>query len=334
VVAHRKSHDPDRPHDPDRRAQHRRATTHGRAPAAFITGAGGGLGAAFARRLAADGARLTLVDADAERLAAVAGPIATDGVQVQVLVVDLAVPGAAQHALDAAVDHWGAVDLVVPFAGIFVEPAAPVTPALRRLLRAVNLHHPLEVAELALRRAEERGQACTVVMPLSDAGLKPRDPWVYARAKAELHARTHHLVNSWRHHPDMRVVRAVVYPTLTDFAVNSDALMEARLGGLPGNITDHSGLEALMTSGARPDAVAGTIIDAVAERRRWIYLEPRDGYWRWRAWATGELFGPLLDRMPRTVRERLKLLPRIEVTTPDSAVTVDGPNEHEARRSA
>jgi NAD(P)-dependent dehydrogenase (short-subunit alcohol dehydrogenase family) len=321
-------------HDRDRRGLLRRATIDGRAPAAFITGAGGGIGAAFARRLASDGFRLTLVDAEAERLAAVGGPLAADGVDVQVLVVDLAVPGAALQALDAAVDHWGAVDLVVPFAGIFVEPAAPVTPALRRLLRAVNLHHPLEVAELALRRAEERGRGCTVVMPLSDAGLKPRDAWVYARAKAELHARTHHLVNAWHHHPDMRVVRAVVYPTLTDFAVNSDALMEARLGELPGNITDHPGLEALMASGARPDAVAGAIIDAVDAGRRWVYLEPCGGYWRWRAWATGELFGPLLDRMPRTVRERLKLLPRIVVATPDWAATVDSPNENEEKRSA
>ncbi len=243
-----------------------RVQRSGQTPTALITGAAGGIGAAFARRLAADGFRLTLVDADAERLGAVAGPVLAMGAEVQVLIVDLAVPGAAARTVDGAVDQFGSVDLVVPFAGIFVEPDAPVTPELRHLLGAVNLHHPLECAESALRRAEERGRGCVVVMPLSDAGLKLRDPWIYVRTKAELHARTHHLVNAWRHHSDMRVVRAVVYPTLTEFAANSDALMKALLGGLPGNITDHP--------------------------------------------------GPLLDRMPRTVRERLKLLARIEVAHP------------------
>ena len=171
-------------------------------------------------------------------------------------------------------------------------------------------------------------------MPLSDAGLESRDPWLYARTKAELHARTHHLVNAWRHDPDLRVMRAVVYPTLTEFATNSDELLAAHLGEVPGNITDHLGLEAAMLAGDRPDAVADAIVDAVDSRRRWLYLEPRGWFRRWRASAKGELFGPLLDRMPRSVRQRLKLLPRIPVAEARGTVIIDRPDHQEDRRSA
>jgi NAD(P)-dependent dehydrogenase (short-subunit alcohol dehydrogenase family) len=280
----------------------------GHVPAAFITGAAGGIGAALARRLVVDGWGITLVDLDGMRLERVAADLERMGGHVQSLNVDVAFPGATEAALQQAIDHWDGIDLVAPFAGIFVGPAMPVTPELRRLLRAVNLHHPMACAEWALLRADERGCGCVAVMPLSDAGLQLRDPWIYARAKAELHVRSGHLARRWRHRP-MHVLQAVVYPTRTDFGRNSDAALEAHL------ITaaaDHSLLDAFLAGGAEPDDVAAAIVDAVRRRRRWLYLEPTGG--RWRLWAClkGQVAAPVLDRLPVALRRRVGVLPRVE----------------------
>jgi NAD(P)-dependent dehydrogenase (short-subunit alcohol dehydrogenase family) len=273
---------------------------YGYVPAAFITGAAGGIGSALARRLVADEWRVTLVDRDGRRLAQVADDLERNGGHVQSLVVDVAVPGATEAALQEAIDRWDGIDLVAPFAGIFVDPEMPVTPELRRLLLAVNLHHPIACAERALLRADERGRGCTAVMPLSEAGLELRDPWIYARAKAELHFRSGQLERKWRGHP-MQVLRVVVYPTRTEFVRNSDAALRAHLiTALP----DHAGVEAALAGGADPDDVARAIVDAVHQHRRWLYLEPRRGRWRLRAWVWGEVAAPILHRLPISLRRR------------------------------
>ncbi len=290
---------------------------------AFITGAAGGIGTALARRLAPVGWRLTLVDIDGDRLRRLVEELCADGAEVQPLVADLGTIDSVRGALDAAVQQWGGVDLVLPFAGLFVESTATASPEVTALVRAVNLWQPLACAELALRRAEERGAACTVVMPLSDAGLEHRDPWIYARAKAELHARSGELARRWRTRPEMRVLRAVVYPTRTEFFVNSDSILESQLGPLPSPLRDHDGIIELLRRAPDPEWVADEIVRAVDRGDRWLYLEPRDH--RRVAWVKGEVSGFVVDHLPGVVRRRFGILPRTAVPAdPQAALTGSG----------
>ncbi|MFZ9483100.1 MAG: SDR family NAD(P)-dependent oxidoreductase [Ilumatobacteraceae bacterium] len=86
---------------------------------ALITGAGSGLGAAFARRLHADGATVIVNDLSADAASAVA--ISVDG---DVAVFDVADAEAFDTEVDKAVERHGRLDIVINNAGI-APPSDP-----------------------------------------------------------------------------------------------------------------------------------------------------------------------------------------------------------------
>lgn len=85
---------------------------------AFVTGAGKGIGAAVAGRLAAECAVLVLVDRDAEAVAEVAERLAARGVEVLPAVVDVSDAAAMDATVDDAVDRFGRLDVAVNNAGV------------------------------------------------------------------------------------------------------------------------------------------------------------------------------------------------------------------------
>ncbi len=80
---------------------------------AVVTGAGTGIGQAIAERLARDGATLTLLARDLERLAAVAAPIGATAIAC-----DIRDAAAVDAAFAAAADERGPVNVLVANAGI------------------------------------------------------------------------------------------------------------------------------------------------------------------------------------------------------------------------
>lgn len=121
----------------------------------MITGASAGLGAEFARQLAAGGHDLVLVSRDAGRLEAVAGPLrAGYGVHVEVLPADL-----ADRAQLARVEHRiahpsgsGPIDLLVNNAGYGMN--AEITDSA--LADQEKMHAVLTTAVLVLSHAAAR----------------------------------------------------------------------------------------------------------------------------------------------------------------------------------
>jgi len=83
---------------------------------AVVTGAGGGLGRASARRLAASGANVVVVDIDGEAADRVAASLPVAAIAVQ---ADVSNEADVQHYLDAAIARFGHVDLHHLNAGIF-----------------------------------------------------------------------------------------------------------------------------------------------------------------------------------------------------------------------
>jgi len=82
---------------------------------AIVTGGAGGIGAASARRLSAEGARVLVVDTDESRARAVAESLPVPGAWV---VADVADEAGVARYLDAAVSSFGRVDLHHLNAGI------------------------------------------------------------------------------------------------------------------------------------------------------------------------------------------------------------------------
>ena len=94
-----------------------------RGKVAVVTGAAGGIGAALAQRLAAEGCRLALVDIQAERLRRTAAAAREQGAQVSTHAVDVSDAAAMQRLADEVLAFHGAVHLVINNAGVTI--AAP-----------------------------------------------------------------------------------------------------------------------------------------------------------------------------------------------------------------
>ena len=111
---------------------------------AIITGAAKGIGAAAARRFAAEGARIVLADKDEANGHEVAKAIVKEGGEAAFCLCDVGNEADVQAALDTAARTYGKLDIVVNNAGIYefarIEES---TEALYRRQFDINVLGPL-----------------------------------------------------------------------------------------------------------------------------------------------------------------------------------------------
>jgi meso-butanediol dehydrogenase/(S,S)-butanediol dehydrogenase/diacetyl reductase len=134
------------------------------ARAALVTGAGTGIGAAVAHRLASDGFAVALVGRRPGPLERTAGEIEAGGARALALPADAGDPAQAERAVAGAVAALGGLDVLVVSHG--VGGSAPVgddTPEGWDAVVRTNLTGAFLVARAALPHLEERRGAIVTV---------------------------------------------------------------------------------------------------------------------------------------------------------------------------
>jgi rhamnose utilization protein RhaD (predicted bifunctional aldolase and dehydrogenase)/NAD(P)-dependent dehydrogenase (short-subunit alcohol dehydrogenase family) len=149
----------------------------------YVTGAARGIGTAIARRFAAEGAVLYLVDREAEALASLAREL---GCGSEVL--DLRDERAVRRSIEHAVQMHGGLDGVVSNAG--VAPQAPIAEARTDALQdsfAINFYAHHWVAGAATEVMKRQGRGGFLLFNASKAAWNPGAGFgPYAVAKAAL----------------------------------------------------------------------------------------------------------------------------------------------------
>jgi hypothetical protein len=131
---------------------------------ALVTGASSGIGAAFARRLAAESYDLVVVARDEERLAANALQwTEAHGVAVEVLPADLSTEAGRERVASRLQDSARPIDLLVNSAGLSLNtPFLRSTAAKETQLLSLNVHAVMRLTLAALPAMVERGHGAVV----------------------------------------------------------------------------------------------------------------------------------------------------------------------------
>lgn len=134
---------------------------------AIVTGGGGAIALALAKRLAGRGYRLTLVDCDEERLGANRAALPTE---TETFVADLSKPE-GRESVAALTAQCADLDLLVNNAGI-IRPGNVVDLDFDIIERhiAVNLVAPMRLTKAAAEVMVRRGEGC-ILSIVSAAGL-------------------------------------------------------------------------------------------------------------------------------------------------------------------
>ena len=153
--------------------------------AALVTGGSRGIGAAIAHRLAADGADVAITyGASATRAAEVVDAIKATGSRALALPVDSTAPEAGRRAVDAVVDEFGRLDILVNSAGVFPNgPLERVRP--EEVDHAIDLHvrAPFLFSQAAAAVLPDGGRIITIGSNLADRTPYPGVA-LYAATKA------------------------------------------------------------------------------------------------------------------------------------------------------
>lgn len=168
---------------------------------ALVTGAGGGIGSAIARRLAAEGAHVYVADANEAAAKEVANSIAGEGQAAEPLVFDLLDSAASAAAVQQIVADRGRLDVLVNNAGVNRRgDLLSLTEDDWKLSFAVNVDSLFHLCRAALPHMIEAGGGA-IVNTASQWGLYPAPAHIaYNVSKAAVVAFTQNLARDYAPH--------------------------------------------------------------------------------------------------------------------------------------
>jgi acetoin reductase-like protein len=138
---------------------------------AIVTGAAQGIGRAVAERFAREGMAVSLSDVNAERVRETAEAIASDGALVEAVAADVTDAGSVGRLVDATVEAFGRVDVLVNNAGVgVVARLLDTDEATWDLVMDVNAKGVLLCTQAAARQMIAQGSGGRIISNASGAG--------------------------------------------------------------------------------------------------------------------------------------------------------------------
>jgi len=230
-----------------------------------VTGGAQGIGAAIARRLAAEGATVAVLDLDADRAGAVL-PAPHIG-----LACDISDSAAIDAAFAQVKDRLGGVDVLVNNAGrgsapgdgmaeyyaalgkqaagepVFADQTIHCTDEGWAGVMAITLDGTFKCSRAAVRIMAEQGTGGSIVNIASTSGVKGDGPVPYAAAKAAVLGMTR------------AMARELAARGIRVNAVNPGATETPIYATLPSETKDAIAADSLMKRLAHPDEIAGAV---------------------------------------------------------------------------
>ncbi len=226
-----------------------------------VTGAARGIGAAVARRLAAEGASLALVDLDIAGLEALASDLTGQGISVLTTGFDTRDSAATDAFIGQVHRHFGRIDGAVPCAGIArAAPAEEMSDALWNDVLGINLTGVFYTCRAVGRVLLQQGSgAIVLIASITAKGGQPGRA-NYAASKWGIAGLTKTLAVEWGH----RGVRTnAVAPNGVDTPMIRDGIPPAFLEGV---MLDRTPLGRL----AQPDEIAAAIAFLLSDEAAYI----------------------------------------------------------------
>jgi 2-hydroxycyclohexanecarboxyl-CoA dehydrogenase len=165
-----------------------------------VTGAGGGIGSAIARRLAREGATVVVCDVDGAAAGTVAAEITAEGGTAEVAQFDLADASACVQVVDDVVARHGHLDVLVNNAGVNRRgDLLALSEEDWETSFAINVHPLFHLARAALPHMASHGGGA-IVNTASQWGLQPAPGHIaYNVTKAAVVAFTRSLARDHAH---------------------------------------------------------------------------------------------------------------------------------------
>ena len=235
-----------------------------------VTGSATGIGAATARRFAAEGARVAGLDINEADNAATAQAARSEGVEAMALTCDVRSRRDQEAAFEQVTATWGSIDVLVASAGIYVGGPLPEIPPERwEDILAVNLTGVLISNSLAapVMTAQGRGSIINI------ASMAAKTSWPFS---AEYSATKSGVVGITRSAamelgPQGVTVNAVCAGnTLTDMVRKVAAEIGPTVGMTGQEWLDMRANDTAVKRLAQPEEIAGVVAFLASEDARYL----------------------------------------------------------------
>lgn len=226
---------------------------------AIVTGSAGGIGEAYVRALAGEGASVVVADLDADKGEVVAKDIEAAGGQALFVRVDVADPASTQAMADATIERFGGIDLLVNNAAIYgtmkFGALISVDWDYYQTIMGVNMNGALLCTRACYRSMTKRGGGAIVNQSSTAAWLYSG---YYGLAKAGINSLTQQLAAELGS-------RNIRVNAIAPGPIDTEAT-RSQVGEYADEIVKTLPLKRLGT----PDDLAGLCLFLLSDEARWL----------------------------------------------------------------